>query len=79
MLHHHPVLRILRPPDVFGVSEVVAVGRFPKPAPLAGPLAGAATSRLAAVTLAVVITTSEEEKGISNRRFQGNFIPPLTT
>jgi hypothetical protein len=127
----------LHPPDVFGVSEVVAVGRLAKPAALAGQLAGVAAGAFAAVTLAVVITTIEEEKlpatraltsfgpeahraskptrrgrelkqnkrteegperkkeeaflgepaeenpkeekGISNRRFQGNFIPPLTT
>ena len=48
--------------DVLGVPEVVAVGRFAKPPPLAGQLAGLAASGFAAVMLAIVITPIGEEK-----------------
>jgi hypothetical protein len=47
---------------VVGTSEVVAVGRLAKPAPLAGQLAGVAAGRFAAVMLAVVVAVIGEEK-----------------
>ena len=41
--------------DVLRIPEVVAVGRFAKPAPLAGQFAGVAAGGFATVTLAVEI------------------------
>ena len=48
--------------DVLRIPEVVAVGRFAKPAPLAGQFAGVAAGGFATVTLAVEIAGIGEEE-----------------
>ena len=47
---------------VLRIPEVVAVGRFAKPTPLAGQFAGVAAVGFAAVTLAVEIAGIWEEE-----------------
>jgi len=49
-------------PGVLRVPEVVAIGWFAKPAPLAGQLADMAASGFAAVMLAVLVAVIGEEK-----------------
>ena len=49
-------------PDVVRIPEVIAIGWFTTPSPLADPLAGLAASGFAAVMLAVLVAVIGEEK-----------------
>jgi len=66
--------------DVLRIPEVVAVGRFAKPAPLAGQFAGVLAGRLATVTLPLLVAVIGEEKltataALTSLRFQTHCEP----
>jgi hypothetical protein len=50
---------------VLGITEVVAVGGFAQPSPLAGRLAGLVTIGFLAVLLPVAIAVIRQEKGVA--------------
>ena len=56
---------LLDPLDIFLASEVIAVGRFGEPAPLAGGFAGSAALRYGTINLVMAVAVIRTEELIA--------------